>query len=308
MTFCPTPSVPYPFPELFVHHTVSAGDVRLHVAGAPGSGPDAGRIFFVPGYTDHLGRYGELFTHLLRRGFSVWGMDLRGHGLSGGPRGFIRHFSDYLDDLERAFRHAREQSDAPPDARWILFGHSTGGLVAISALLRRPVPLLDAGVCGVAVSSPLLGLRLSAPMWRRVLGAVASRLLPRFSLEAGVAEYPSTHDGEMERKKHDDPLVFTSVNARWYTEVAAEMAWVRARAGECPVPLYAVQGEADPVVDPAATAAFVKGCPDGELSLLPDLYHEILMETCRTEIWDAAADWMETRGAGRSDGIRRPSG
>ena len=47
----------------------------------------------VHGLAEHCGRYEELAQHLNRNGIAVVGIDLRGHGLSAGPRGVSRPVS-----------------------------------------------------------------------------------------------------------------------------------------------------------------------------------------------------------------------
>ena len=52
---------------------------------------ERGRLVIANGIGEHSGRYGNVVSKLLPGGISVWAVDLRGHGKSGGRRGTYRH-------------------------------------------------------------------------------------------------------------------------------------------------------------------------------------------------------------------------
>lgn len=245
-------------------------------------------LFLVPGYTDHVGRYGETFAYFHARGHAVWGMDTRGHGRSSGRRGHVDRFERYLDDLERALVAAR---GAHGSGRWVLLGHSTGGLIVLAALLERGGREPFDAIAGTVVTCPYLRLARAVPLWQRALGAVAARLMPWLSLPV-LAGYEHTHDPELAARRRADPLIFRSVNARWYQETRAAGARVRGGAEALDRPLLALQAGDDPVVDIGATRDFAARCPKGRYIAYPGMYHEILMETERRRVWEDIAAWM----------------
>jgi len=285
----PPGTPPHPFPPGTTEQTLSTGGVRLHLRASPGA-PARPALFLVPGYTDHAGRYPDLFAHFHARGHAVWGMDLRGHGRSSGQRGYVPRFEAYLDDLAAALSTARATC---PAAGWVLLGHSTGGLIALAALLARGAEAPFDAVAGVVVTCPLLRLGgASARPWQRAVGAVAARVMPRLSLPV-TAPYPHSHDPEQVRLRAADPLIFHRVNARWYHEVRTAAARVLARAETLSAPALGLQAGADPVVDPAATRDFIARCPRGRYVEYPDMYHEILLEQERAKVYREIALWMD---------------
>src|SRR5437016_5783680 len=55
------------------------------------------RVGVVHGYGDHSGRYVHFLRWLAERGVAVHAVDLRGHGLSAGRRGFVARWEEYLE-------------------------------------------------------------------------------------------------------------------------------------------------------------------------------------------------------------------
>jgi pimeloyl-ACP methyl ester carboxylesterase len=123
----------------------------------------------------------SLARHLSLRGYDVWAVDLRGHGLSDRPglgtgRRWRWTFDDYLlRDLPAAIGHVLTQTGKPA-LHWI--GHSMGGLLLYAHLSRGGSAQTR---CGVAIGSSLDYSRADSdfrPLLRlRPLGRVL-RVLP----------------------------------------------------------------------------------------------------------------------------------
>ncbi len=86
------------------------------------------------GITAHSGPYGLLLAReVTDAGFPVWGMDLRGHGLSDGRRGDIPSRERLLADLGETLAVVRTKVP-----KVVLLGHSLGALNAIQAANAFP--------------------------------------------------------------------------------------------------------------------------------------------------------------------------
>lgn len=90
-----------------------------------------GCIFVLHGYYDHLGLYRHLIKHCLEQGYSVFGFDLPGHGLSAGKAAAIESFSEYVAALRDC---CGAVSDAIPQP-WNVIGQSTGSAIVMDYLL-----------------------------------------------------------------------------------------------------------------------------------------------------------------------------
>ncbi len=106
-----------------------AGGVRLQAGRwADPSVRQRATVVLVHGYGEHLGRYGHVIAALCRGGYTVFGLDHRGHGRSDGRRAAIRRFDEFVDDLDRLVDLAGVEvgDDGVPPPRFLL-GHSMGG-------------------------------------------------------------------------------------------------------------------------------------------------------------------------------------
>jgi alpha-beta hydrolase superfamily lysophospholipase len=93
-------------------------------------------LVIVHGWGEHGGRYSDMADYMAEKNLSVYAPDLRGHGLSGGARGHVNDFGDYIRDLERLMRIVREKEG---EKKTFLFGHSLGALIALEYANTHPV-------------------------------------------------------------------------------------------------------------------------------------------------------------------------
>ena len=74
--------------------------------------PDAAaRVILIHGYGEHLGRYAHVIDGLNGAGFTVVGIDNRGHGESAGRRADVVAFDDFVDDIQTLVR--QDEAAAP---------------------------------------------------------------------------------------------------------------------------------------------------------------------------------------------------
>lgn len=239
-------------------------------------------VVLVHGYGEHGGRYTHSLGPLLQRGFRVLVPDVRGHGRSDGQRGHVLRFSSYLDDLAAVLREVR--TPAPATA---LLGHSHGGLIVLRALLEGRTH----AAC-VAVSSPLLGIAVQPPAWKETAGRLLSRALPKVSLPTEIEAEWVSHDPQVVAAYTSDPLNHHVVNARWYTEALAAMAFCFERAADRSVPVLVRQAGDDKLVDAAAAERWARAA-GATFELVPGAYHELMFEPDGATHAERFASWID---------------
>jgi alpha-beta hydrolase superfamily lysophospholipase len=238
------------------------------------------------GYADYSGRFTHVMGAWAERGIATVGIDMRGHGRAEGPRGYCLRFDEYVDDVTELEHLANEQV---PGAPRFLFGHSFGGLVAAIAVITDPSPWR-----GLVLSAPYFRVALSVPPAKIFAGMVASKLVPRLALPSGLHGSDVTHDPERARAYDQDPMIFKSATARWFTESEAAQKQALARAPSVTMPLYVLVGTADRVAKPEAAKAFFNaaGSADKTWDAPEGLFHEVLNEPEWRPIADRIGDWI----------------
>ncbi len=242
---------------------------------------------------DHSGRYPALTSALVRAGFQVALVDLRGHGQSDGRRWHVDAFQDNLSDLD-AFV-AKLSQDGVAGDQLFLVGHSHGGLVAAHWGMTR-----GRHVSGFVLSSPYFRLALRPPALK-VLGArLVGRLVPWLPVDAGLDITALTSDEELQRWTERDPLYGRKTTPRWFDESLRAQGEALRRAGEFQAPLLVLAGGDDRITDAAAARAFVDaaGSKDKRIVVYDGFRHEIFNEVRRQEPIDEAIAWLAAR-AGR---------
>jgi alpha-beta hydrolase superfamily lysophospholipase len=236
--------------------------------------PDAaprGVVVVSHGYAEYCGRYQPFAEHLASRGLAAVGLDHRGHGTSGGPRGHCRGFDEFVADLRTLVDLA---SGWWPQAPRVLFGHSMGGLIAFLYLLRHGDTVRAGALTGPAFVVPPQG-----PRWQVVLVEWLARIVPRLAFTTAVDPDALARDPEVGRVYMADPLVHHRATAAFARAFGRAQRDALAGAPSLRVPLLILQGDADRVVDPSGAKAIdARLTNEHELVMLPGYYHELLNE------------------------------
>jgi alpha-beta hydrolase superfamily lysophospholipase len=245
-------------------------------------------VVIVHGLGEHGGRYAHVAAWFAALGATVYAMDLRGHGRSGGQRGHAPGLNALLDDIDVVVDHAREESGAP----LVLLGHSFGGLLAIAYALDRP-DRLDRAI----FSAPLLIVKASVPAWKRAAAGILPTIAPRLSLSNEVDPNLLSHDSAIAQAYRGDPLVHDRLSAGMYGQTIARGERFIARAPELRVPFLLLHGRDDRIVDPAGSQRFFAHAtaPERAFCLYPGMYHEILNEVDREKVFADIDSWLSGR-------------
>lgn len=84
-------------------------------------------ILLIHGFFEHGGRYNEFIDILKEKGFSVFSMDLRGHGRTISKKGDLVSINKVISDVKKVIGYIKENYKFD---KFGAFAHSTGGLVA----------------------------------------------------------------------------------------------------------------------------------------------------------------------------------
>lgn len=257
-------------------------------AGGAWAGTPWASVLLVHGLAEHSGRYEHVGDQLAGAGIDTTAYDQRGNGGSGGRRGHVDHWSQLHDDLAERLAAIRSGAAGRPV---ILYGHSTGGLVAAGYLLSpRPKPDL------AVLASPALDSTL--PGWKKIVARVLSRVAPTTALPNDIDPSTLSRDVTVGEKAAADPASATVTTVRFGAEAMREQARVRreAQAG-FGVPTLVLHGLDDGLV-PSAASDVLDGAPGVERRTYPGLRHELHNEPEGAAIIDEVIVWLRERATG----------
>ena len=267
--------------------TVTTSDgITLFVRDYHPDQPVPGRVlYWVHGIGEHGGRYEHVAEVMVRRGWRLILPDLRGHGQSTGVRTHVQSFDAYIDDIALVWKHFDLQS-----AKSNLLGHSMGGLVAIRAVQTGKV-----APTRLAISSPLLGLKLNVNRLTVLLGRMVLLVAPSIRFSNGIDPANMTRDPTFAAIRRADALINKTVTAGWYfaMRTALKAAW--SDVSQVTLPVYAQQGASDRTTDPDALTKWYELIPSAnkQLVMLDDQTHELFFESDWAVTVERMLNWLE---------------
>ncbi|WP_050522528.1 alpha/beta hydrolase [Pseudorhodobacter wandonensis] len=262
---------------------------RLRMAAWPGG--DKGTVLLFPGRTEYIEKYGRVAAEFAARGYGCVAIDWRGQGLSDRPKpdpmvGHIEKFSNYQLDLQAVLAKLDELSLTGP---LYLVAHSMGGCIGLRALLN------GLNVKAAAFTAPMWGIRMApglAPVARMVARTARAlgqghRYAPGTNGDTYVNTFPYfgnvlTRDAEtyawmQNQLKQQPSLALGGPGLHWLDEAMHECR----NLANLPSPDLACLcflGAEEKVVDPLPIHDRMARWPKGNLVLVPNAEHEIMME------------------------------
>lgn len=229
-------------------------------------------VIALHGYGEHSGRY-EKFPEKMKglsAQFAV--MDHRGMGRSGGARGDINSFDDYLGDVTAFVDHLRKKHSIP--FKFILLGHSLGGLIATLWAMKNPGP-----VKLLIVSVPFLGFRFSTIILP--LNRLIFFMAPGFIYKNPIRSRSLSHDSNEMAAYRKDPLILRRISARLVAEISRRMECLRKQpVVSVPFPIYLLSAGEERIVDSGRIRVFFDRlvAPRKERTIFEGFFHEIFNE------------------------------
>jgi alpha-beta hydrolase superfamily lysophospholipase len=245
-------------------------------------------VVLVHGVGEHSGRYTHIINTLDGKGISFYGLDHRGHGRSGGKKGHVDSFMDYIHDLKLFVNIVKETNR---DVPVIMLGHSMGGAIAcrygltyqddLSALILSSAGLIS----GVDISSAKLAV-----------ARILSKIAPGITMSNGIDVRDISHDEDIIAAYVNDPLNHDRISARWGMEFLENGKICLERASELKLPLLLFHGCGDKMCKLEGSQIVYDRAEskDKTLEVFPDLYHESMNETPqeRAKVLNVVAKWI----------------
>lgn len=237
-------------------------------------------VLLVHGIGEHSGRYEQVGQFFGAQGYDVAAFDNRGFGRSGGRRGHVDSFGQYLDDIED--RLAERRSLAVPV---VLLGHSLGGLMVANYLIgSRPQPDL------AVLSSPALAAEV--PLWQKVAAPALGRIAPKLFVPSEIDGVGLSRDVAVQEAYTADPLLVAGATAGMGHQVFTAMKQTNANLSRLSIPTYVLHGEEDPIV-PQQASRPLQDLDGVTYRSWPGLRHECMNEPEQDEVMGEIDEWLK---------------
>ena len=224
--------------------------------------------------------------YLNQAGYSVIAYDLRGHGKSGGPRGHIKSFDDYLKDTDIL---VKEGEDKFPGVPRFLYGHSLGSIIVCNYVLRRKPQ-----IAGVVISALVNQTPLTQQKGKIFLAKILGGIVPSFSMNSGLDPTTISRDDNIVSIYTHDPLVHTTTSVGFGKGSLEAIEWAEQHASEWTLPVLFMHGELDKLAYVAGAREFAsKITGDCTLKIWPGLFHEVHNEPEKNEVFDYLRIWLD---------------
>ena len=248
----------------------------------------SGAIAFIHGIGEHFGRYGEFADYMAEQGYSVFGIDLPGHGKSPGIRGHIGRRSELYKLMDTFIDYiVREEPGVPI----FIMGHSMGGNLALSYRIARE----RSSIRGYIISSPWIRLVKAPTMLAYGLSIVASVIYPDKQLNSGVKRVKAFDPAKLVPPNvAPDKLCHPFITP---STIAGCLKWARMilkEANSERPPVLLMHGTNDGICSVEGSREFAAAA--GKLCTYREwegLRHDMINEECRKEIADEILIWLE---------------
>lgn len=247
-----------------------------------------GVVLVIHGYGEHSGRYMNVVNTLVPEGYTVWALDHRGHGKSGGRRCHVNRFSDFYSDVKMIEDLARKEY---PDLPFHLVGHSMGSIISNHYMATQAdqskyssLTLSGTGAApGPAINTVT-----------QLMSKIFSVLLPKMSIPSGLDPQFISHDAKVVEDYITDPLVETKITPRLGNELMKHVSKMTDVASNLSVPTLMQLGSEDDAFHPDSWDDLYNSIAskDKEFKKYEGYRHEVYNEVKKEVPLGDLKDWI----------------
>jgi acylglycerol lipase len=270
--------------------------VRLHYLYWPaGPSPPWAVLIFLHGIASHAGWFSETAAHLNQHGVAVYGLDRRGSGRSGGPRGHLARYERALDDVNHVVQLVASEHRGTPI---FLAASSWAAKLAVVYAAQRP-----ASLSGLLLLGPGLTAEVKLSPARQLQVVVGHLVRPMAYLPIPLTPELYTANPPYLDFIRADPLRRLEATAQFFWETARLDRQRRRASARLALPLLLLQGEADKMIDvPKTRRWFARlGVEEKTYHAYPGAGHTLDFELDRAQYLADLLGWLSARaGSGPS--------
>ena len=236
-------------------------------------------VLLLHGLFEHKGRHQINADWFDKLGIKSHLIDLPGHGADVETKGDISSWEDNEAAVINGFKNIENAE------KKILFGHSYGGLVATSAVLKEKVK-----PDFLILTAPLF--EDSYPKFIRNLSGPLAKIAPKFRSFSPVTKKNISTDKSVGEDYFKDPLVFRSLTFRLGYAITQVQDFVDENVGNLNIPTIVLHGKGDTIV-PISGCKKISELDNVRFIEVENSKHEILNQDTRPFVLSEIHQWLK---------------
>lgn len=250
----------------------------------PESSPKA-VINLIHGLGEHTGRYNSWAAMFVEKGYAFRSFDIRGHGHSGGRRGYTSAYSKIIKDIEAFIEMGRHEF---PDIPVFNYGHSMGGNLLLNYIIKE-----SAQDNGLIITSPWLELTRPPSRFLLFVTGIIGDLIPGVVVGNRLRVEDLSRDLRIVHAYKSDPLVHDRLGMRFLTQIVEAGRKASMSIYKINVPMLVMHGSEDTITSCKTTRNFVRNASDKTTYLeWEGGYHELQNDINYDEVFNSIVDWL----------------
>ncbi|NLR90867.1 alpha/beta hydrolase [Flammeovirga agarivorans] len=247
-----------------------------------------GIVCLVHGFGEHIQRYGHVANFFTSHQIGFIGYDQRGHGKTTGKRGVVPSYNDVLINVAEFMALVSEKF---PDVPIYIYGHSMGGNIVSSFLLKEQPKYLK----GAIITSPWLRLANDPPAWQEKIGKFVGGLIKDFVIPSKLNPEDLSTDLSVGDVYMKDPLVHNKICTALYFGVKDAGEYNIEHAKDLSVDTLLMHGDDDKITSHQASKLFSENAPSDLMTFKSweGLRHEMHNEKIKAEVLNEMLSFIE---------------
>lgn len=262
--------------------TVSADGTTLAGRHWPVKAPKA-VMALVHGFGEHCGRYDHMASFLNTHAIAVVALDFHGHGKTDGPRGVVKSYDDFRNDLAALLKSAQ---GFYPDTPQILYGHSMGGGIVLDHGLR------DQSSLPIIASAPFIKLAEPVPKVVRAAAKIIGKFAPKGTIKQPIDGTKISNLGEEQMAYLNDPLNHGTLGLRLAEAMISSGETIAETASNWNRPLLLLHSKADQLTAYEGSAAFAEAAQQVDFHSYETSQHEMHNDAPRDAVYALMVDFI----------------
>jgi alpha-beta hydrolase superfamily lysophospholipase len=246
-------------------------------------------VVIVHGFGEHLGKYEYIKNKLNEFGYGVYRFDNRGHGRSGGKRGYVNTFKDFVKDADVFIEFVKGENPGIPI---FMLGHSMGGFITASygIMFKNRI---DGQILSSAGTMEPIQVRGVRGKFYKLINRIVPKLYIKNPL---IRDIPRDKEAIDIYERQDLDLRSLTLNFGVQFLIYG-IGWLRQNYSDYYYPCLILHGSDDKIMEKEASIQFHSSISstDKQIKIYDGLRHEMLKCKDRDMVLNDIGKWIEQR-------------